>query len=380
LNTIFDFAESHRDISFSASDFNEIDNVIFSRLSYLDFKEHTGKTLKAVSESFVYTPEEELNKRNKNLVKTEDLLKLLGSTKRYASVVVTDITESPEKSTTTAFSATVFKLTESTSYIAYRGTDEKIVGFYEDAELAYSFPIVAQLAALSYTNKILSEQSGNFIIGGHSKGGNLAMFSYIFTNEENKARIPTVYNNDGPGFPKDLVNILFTPQTAEKIINILPDSSIVGRMLEAGGKRVIIKSSAIGASQHNVFTWLINGEEFEKAEKFSALSEYMDSTLTESLDTISQNGLQKAVKAIYDIAKQSGIYTLDDINKKNYIFILLAIIQAVKSTDNAGSEVGEIIKALAKSLLNSIDIKLLLNEFDFETIKALIEAKKKEDA
>jgi hypothetical protein len=106
----------------------------------------------------------------------------------------------------------------------------------------------------------------------------------------------------------------------------------------------------------------------------------MDSTLTESLDTISQNGLQKAVKAIYDIAKQSGIYTLDDINKKNYIFILLAIIQAVKSTDNAGSEVGEIIKALAKSLLNSIDIKLLLNEFDFETIKALIEAKKKEDA
>ncbi len=206
------------------------------------------------------------------------------------------------------------------------------------------------------------------------------MFSYIFTNEENKARIPTVYNNDGPGFPKDLVNILFTPQTAEKIINILPDSSIVGRMLEAGGKRVIIKSSAIGASQHNVFTWLINGEEFEKAEKFSALSEYMDSTLTESLDTVSQNGLQKAVKAIYDIAKQSGIYTLDDINKKNYIFILLAIIQAVKSTDNAGSEVGEIIKALAKSLLNSIDIKLLLNEFDFETIKALIEAKKKEDA
>ncbi len=355
MNTIFDFAENRRDISFNASGFNEIDNVIFSRLSYLDFKEHTGKTLKAVSESFVYTPEEELNKRNKNLVKTEDLLKLLGSTKRYASVVVTDFTESPEKSTTTAFSATVFKLTESTSYIAYRGTDEKIIGFYEDAELAYSFPIAAQLAALSYTNKILSEQSGNFIIGGHSKGGNLAMFSYIFTNEENKARIPTVYNNDGPGFPKDLVNILFTPQTAEKIINILPDSSIVGRMLEAGGKRVIIKSSAIGASQHNVFTWLINGEEFEKAEKFSALSEYMDSTLTESLDTISQNGLQKAVKAIYDIAKQSGIYTLDDINKKNYIFILLAIIQAVKSTDNAGSEVGEIIKALAKSLLQRLN-------------------------
>ena len=380
LRTIFDYAREFGDIDFNSKPLNEVDNVIFSRLSYLDFSGFVGKTLRETAERFPYTPEEETNKRNKAIVQTEDLLYLIGETDRFGEVLITDSEEIAGGSYETAFCAVTFKLPNDISYISYRGTDEQILSFYEDAELAYSFPVKAQLAALSYTNRIFDTQGGSFYLGGHSKGGNLALFAYIFTKYENKDRVITVYNNDGPGFPKDLVGVLFTPQNCEKIINLAPDGSIVGRMLEEGGSFTIIKSNAVGIAQHNVFTWITDGDKFEKTERFNILSEYMEDTLTQSLDTVSRDDLRKIVESIYKIAKRGGIKTLDDINKKNSAFILLAILEAAKSENKSSNEINGIVRTLSKSLIDSLDINKLLPELDLKTIKELKDLRKKEEA
>ncbi len=153
--------------------------------------------------------------------------------------------------------------------MAYRGTDDKILSFYEDAELAYDFPIAVQIAALEYTKELMKKNKGKYVLGGHSKGGNLA----------------------------------------------------------------IVKSSAAAVAQHNLFTWITKGYEFERADNFSTLSNYVEDSLTASLDTLSPEDLKKTVDAIYAIAKNSGLNTLDDINKNNYGNILLSIIQNVKSDD-----------------------------------------------
>lgn len=378
MRTIFDYAREYGDTDFNAKPLNEVDNVIFSRLSYLNLADFEGKTLRETAEIFPYTPNGKINLLNKILVRTEDLLNLIGETKRFGDVLITDFEEIAGGSYETAFCAVTFMLTDNISYISYRGTDEQILSFYEDAELAYSFPVKAQLAALSYTNRVFDTQSGSFYLGGHSKGGNLALFAYIFTKYENKDRIITVYNNDGPGFPKELVSVLFTPQNSEKIINLAPDGSIVGRMLEEGGTYTIIKSNAVSIAQHNVFTWVTEGDKFEKADKFSILSEYMEDTLSQSLDTLSRDDLRKTVESIYRIAKRGGIKTLDDINTKNSVFILLAILEAAKSENNASDEISQIVKTLGKSLINSLDITKLLPELDLKTIKELIELRKKE--
>lgn len=360
MRTVFDYAGEYGGIAFSSSPLNEVDNVIFSRLSYLDFSGFKGSTLREVAESFPYTSDEEANWRNKTMVRTEELLKLIGATERFGEVVITDFEEIAGGGYETAFCAVTFKIFDDISYISYRGTDEQILSFYEDAELAYSFPVKAQLAALNYTNRNFDSQGGNFYLGGHSKGGNLAMFAYIFTKYENKERTLAVYNNDGPGFPKDLVGVLFTPQNSEKIINLAPDGSIVGRILEEGGAFTIIRSSAVGIAQHNVFTWITDGDKFERAEKFNVLSQYVEETLTQSLDNLSRDDLRKTVESIYKIAKRGGIKTLDDINKKNSAYILLAILEAAKSENKAGEEISGIVKTLAKSLIDSIGITKLL--------------------
>lgn len=357
---------------------NEVDNVIFSRLSYLDLADFEGKTLRETAEIFSYTPEEEANRRNKAILRTEELLALLGETERFGKVIITDFEEIAGGSYETAFCAVTFKISDDISYISYRGTDEQILSLYEDAELAYSFPVKAQLAALSYTNRIFDTKSGSFYLGGHSKGGNLAMFAYIFTKYENKDRTLAVYNNDGPGFPKDLVGVLFTEQNSKKIINLAPDGSIVGRMLEEGGSYTIIRSNAVGIAQHNVFTWVTDTDKFERSERFNILSEYLEDTLTQSLETVSRDDLRKTVESIYRIAKRGGIKTLGDINKKNSAFILLAILEAARSENNSNDEINGIVRTLGKSLIDSIDINKLLPELDLKTIRKLIELRKKE--
>lgn len=379
MKTILDYAAEYGENTFSDLPLNEVDNVIFSRLSYLDLGDFVGKTLREAALSYSDAADNDSGRRNKVMERTEELLRLIGETERFGGVLIADFEEIAGGSYETAFCAVTFRLSDDIFYISYRGTDEQILSFYEDAELAYSFPVKAQLAALSYTNRIFDTYSGSFYLGGHSKGGNLALFAYVFTKYENKERVIIVYNNDGPGFPKDLVGVLFTEQNSKKIINLAPDGSIVGRMLEEGGAYTIIKSVAIGILQHNVFTWLRDGDKFERAEKFNVLSEYMEDTLTQSLDKVSRDDLRKTVEAIYGIAKRGGIKTLDDINKKNSVYILLAILEAARSENNASEEISGIVRTLGKSLVDSIDITKLLPELDLKTIKELIEQRKKQE-
>ena len=256
-----------------------------------------------------------------------------------------------------AFYAIKFKITKDHSYIAFRGTDERITSLYEDAELAYKFPIPSQIAALNFVKEAIRNNNGRLYIGGHSKGGNLALFSFIFLNETQRKKIVRTYNNDGPGFPKELVKLIVKPDIAAKITNLAPEDSIVGRMLETSGEYRVIKSVAVGVSQHNVFTWAVKGVEFETTKKFSLLSEYIEDTLTAGLNTASGDDMKKAAETIYRIAMNSNIKTTKDINPKNLKSVIPALIQISDRENNASDEMTAIIKILIKSLLDSIDIK-----------------------
>ncbi len=128
-------------------------------------------------------------------------------------------------------------------------------------------------------------------------------------------------------------------------------------MLETCGKRIVVKSSAAAVAQHNLFTWITKGYEFERADNFSTLSNYVEDSLTASLDTLSPEDLKKTVDAIYAIAKNSGLNTLDDINKTITGIYFYRLFKMLNRDDNASSEAGEIIKTLSKSLVNSVEIE-----------------------
>jgi len=352
MRDLFSYTEHFKSLDFKHQGLTEIDNVIFSRLAYLDFEKYNGRTLREIAADYMAD-----ENSAKNILKTKELLDRLAETERFGKTIIANSKTLVSEDRGAAFYAVTFKPAPGLSYIAFRGTDEKITGIYEDAELAYRFPIPSQITALNYVKSTIAESNDRLYIGGHSKGGNLALFSFVFLNAAQKERIIRVFNNDGPGFPKELVKLLFKPECTEKIINLAPEDSIVGRMLEAGGKYKIIKSSAIGAGQHNVFTWEVNGTAFERAEKFSLLSEYVEDTLTAGLNGISDNEMKKTVDTIYRIAMNSQIKTTKDISPKNYKGMIAALINIADKENNASDEFSAIVKTLIKSLFDSIDIK-----------------------
>lgn len=356
MKDLFTYIEETANLDFEHMGLTEIDNVIFSRLAYLDFSEFTNKTIKETAKAYQLSEEDA-----KNIIKTKELLDAAAASKRFQNIIISNTKEIVSEDKGAAFYGVQFRISKNHSFIAFRGTDEKIMSLYEDAELAYTFPIPSQIAALNFVKLAIAESKNKIYIGGHSKGGNLALFSYIFLNDSQKERIIKVYNNDGPGFPKELIHLLIKPYIAEKIINLAPEDSIVGRMLETSGEYRVIKSVAVGAAQHNVFTWITNGVKFNTTKKFSLLSEYIEDTLTAGLNSASSEEMKKAAETVYRIAMNSDIKTTKDINPKNFKGIILALIQMADKENSASDEISAIIKILIKSLLDSIDIKKFIS-------------------
>lgn len=352
MRDLFNYIQDTANINFENMGLTEVDNVIFSRLAYLNLSAFTGKTIEYAAEHYQAREDDA-----KNIIRTKELLEALAKTKRFKFTFIEEVNEIMSEDAGSAFYAVKFKITKDHSYIAFRGTDERITSLYEDAELAYNFPIPSQIAALNFVKEAIRSNNDRLYIGGHSKGGNLALFSFIFLNETQRKKIVRTYNNDGPGFPKELVRLIVKPDIAAKITNLAPEDSIVGRMLETSGEYRVIKSVAVGVSQHNVFTWVVKGVEFETTKKFSLLSEYIEDTLTAGLNTASGDDMKKAAETIYRIAMNSNIKTTKDINPKNLKSVIPALIQIADRENNASDEMAAIIKILIKSLLDSIDIK-----------------------
>ena len=386
MANLFEYAERFGGIKFNEIGLTEADNAIFSRLAYCDFSAYAGKTLGEISKLLNISDESAENKKSTAYL-TQQLLLQIGESERFKNIIVLQTRETVSEDFATAFYGVMFEIYDGLYYAAFRGTDEKIVSFYEDAELAYKFPITSQATALKYICEAIANLGGRYYIGGHSKGGNLAIFSYLFLKDEEKEHIIRVYNNDGPGLPNEVAEIMFTPQANETVLNLLPEDSIVGRMLAPGGKNKIIKSEASGGAQHNIFTWILKGSEFESAKRFSLLSDYMEDTLTESLETMNPEQLKSIVQKLFEIAKAAGIKTIDDISIKNYKSLIVAVPELYKLVNDENSEVPDTVKTLISSFINSINIEKIINYSlpDFEdalntAAKKLAESREKSEA
>lgn len=140
----------------------------------------------------------------------------------------------------------------------------------------------------------------------------------------------------------------------------MPEDSIIGRMLSDGGKIKIVKSTATGAAQHNLFTWEINGAGFKTVKRFSQFSEYMEDSLTQSLETLPPERMRDAAAAVFEIAKNSGIKTLKDINIKNFRSLLPAVAELKQLVDEDTDDIPVIVKTLAKSMVDALSVEKIV--------------------
>jgi len=246
------------------------------------------------------------------------LLARAAKTKRFGEVslsrYVNHICDGEQKQ----FSAVTFtwknrEKTE-TAFVAFRGTDDTIIGWKENFNMSFMQPVPSQLEAVSYLEEVSRSFFGNMYVGGHSKGGNLAVFASVKCAPHIKKRIIKTYNMDGPGFDEDFISGADYADMRDRIHTVVPQSSVVGMLLEHEENYEVVKSDQVGLLQHNGFSWEVMGGSFIHLDSITGESRIIDETLKRWIAEMSPEERKAAIDSIYDSLTNTNAKTLSDLN------------------------------------------------------------------
>ncbi|MCR5231187.1 MAG: DUF2974 domain-containing protein [Acholeplasmatales bacterium] len=327
MANILDYINWRGDLTFTANPFNEIDNVILSCLSYIDYEDTVPTYPKANRVSYQNAVKKVFEKKQKDkivlgLIVPKTIVKLMDIaylTKRYGQLYVSNYINYIDKDTKTQFSAVVFHLNDKQIYISYRGTDDTLIGWQENIDMLYTAPTGAQVMGVKYLEEIAELYPNTKIyLGGHSKGGNIANYATIYAKEEIQDRIINCYTNDGQGMDKEYVDLDKYERVKDKIIRIIPENDVVGMIFDTfAGSTIICKSTAKGVYQHDPFSWKINVTEFQTVEKIRPSAVKLDMQLTKLIKTVPTEDKIVFGKNLYDFIKTSQLDTLMDCKKES---------------------------------------------------------------
>lgn len=317
MSNLFDYLQWRGDLRFYQDPVNDIDVLIFALLSYIPLKgivpgcqTNQSISLKIVSERY-FSKDGKSEKENLNLNPTssvtfdselERLLFEVAKYPRFSRVFLSNYEENTDFIIGEQFGVVTFTLKDvfDLKVIAFRGTDNSLIGWKEDCQLAYMEQTHAQESARKYVDRTLGFFSRKAILCGHSKGGNLAMYAGLTAASLQQKNILKVLNFDGPGFDFTIQDRQKFDQHAEKITSYLPTESVVGMLLEPIGNREILSSTSRLMNQHNAFFWQLEGRSFISAE-LSSISTFIDKTIKTWLAEKTLEERKTFVEALFDI-------------------------------------------------------------------------------
>ena len=330
--------------SFLEDSFNEIDSLILAYLSYLHFPNIKTK-LKNLDIS-------KTTKVEKNI----EFIKRVITSNRYKDVELCFYVEDTNDLIEKQFSAVTFLLPDNTMYISFRGTDSTLTGWKEDFNMAYTLPVPSQIEALNYVEKITKLIPRKFYLGGHSKGGNLAVYAGCNLNKELTRRVIKIYSHDGPGFLKEFLTTSNYESIKDKISKIVPSSSIVGMLLYTNEHYKIIKSSEKGILGHDPFSWQVEGNKLIDLKKLSDGTAYTNKVINDFLSSLSKKEREIFIDSLFTVLQSTNLTTLDEISK-NFIIKLPNILIAIYKLDDVNKKyILKTIKALIISCLTNLNL------------------------
>ncbi len=351
METMLEYLKEYGDCSFRDMPMNEVDSLALCQLSYLKFdgmvpgvnENRASVTLNSL------TQREDFDRLFAD-VRYEDVNRALVegmlSGRRYQNLKLNCHINIIEKEWETQFSAITFLLEDGTVYVAFRGTDETIVGWKEDFNMAFLSPVPGQELSVRYLNAVASRLKRPFYVGGHSKGGNLAVYSAMNCRPEIQDRILKVYSMDGPGFRPEVLEECGYDMISDRVVKILPHSSLVGMLFESDMHFQVVKSKTFGLAQHNPYTWLVKGDHLVRADDIYEHRKKMDNTLNEWILSLNEEQLRTFVDTLYQVISASKAENLIEFTAE-WKRSMNGIVTALKEVDEDTSRV---LKQMIKSL------------------------------
>ena len=353
MSSIYTYIRKNKNKTFDEEPFNEVDNLVFSSLIYLNFTDIVPSNKKYI------TLQEAGNifLKNNNYFEVSwygiaqqvsyNILKSIVNTIRYKDVLLYNFLYIGDVNK--QFGAMCIKVKKHFIYVAFEGTDNLLSGWKEDFQMSYKFPIPSQEYAIKYLNKNIKIFDKNIIVGGHSKGGNLALVSSMYCKNLIKRKIKLIYSNDGPGLRKSQIESSNYKKIKDRYIHIVPDYSFVGILLR-NDKYKVIKSYRKDILAHSLSTWEIQDNKL-KETTLSNISKNLEESVIMWLDKHDDIKREKMIMTVFKALEDSNIYEINDIlDLRNAI----KVIKNLKSIDEETKKlVEDFIKFNFNHLINN---------------------------
>lgn len=353
MGTVLDYLKKYGDCSFRDMPMTEVDSLALCQLSYLKFDGmvpglRDGQPSVELKSLVGHPDFEQLFADTRYEKVNRELLKSMLAGRRFGTLKLNCYVNIIVQKWETQFSAVTFVLEDGTVYVAYRGTDESIVGWKEDFNMAFLSPVPGQELSVEYLNTVAGRIKDSFYVGGHSKGGNLAVYSAMNCEREVQDRILKIYSLDGPGFRPEVLKEEKFRLIADRVVKILPHSSLVGMLFESNMNFQVVESKTFGLLQHDPYTWKVEDAHLVRADALYERRKQMDNTLNEWILSLDEQQLRIFVDTLFQVISASEADNLIDFTAE-WRRSMNGIVAALKGIDE---ETAAILKKTVKSLFD----------------------------
>ena len=324
----------------------DVDALLLSYLSYMRYDGVVGDSFEGEGVRLADAAQELLdrNERDKtplayNVKEDRKLLAALMQSARFADMRLVGYVNRVDDKVEEQFSGVTFLIEDGSSFVAFRGTDDAMVGWKEDFNMSFETQVPAQRDAAAYVEKAAAALKRPMRVGGHSKGGNLAAYAGMFVSDETREWIRTVYNFDGPGFNEATISSPDFGKVDMRIRTFVPQSSMVGILMWHREPFTIGRSDGVGVFQHDAYTWQIMGGSFLTLSERTGHSHFADDTIKHWLEELTPEMRRQAIDGIYSVLCASEGKNVSELfEARNVMSVLKAAGAMDEKTKNAVSE------------------------------------------
>ena len=316
---LIDYLEKVENLTFDQEPLNILDKVCINEIGYLTYEKWlTASDLKKSINLHDFAEGKELNPDYSFMVTKErvELAEAIVRSRRFASLSLSNYRSVLDKEVEKQFAAMIFSLSELDYHqLVFRGTDDSVIGWKEDFQLTYSREIPAHRSAMTFLEDHLPNLSGRTTVSGHSKGGNLALYSAVQSSTSLREKIAELLLLDSPGLMKSLLEKPSYQELKARMTVIRPQDSVVGVMLYWDRPAQLVAAEGIGFAQHNALTWEVDlvANDFVYEDQPTELSQRLEETFQEWIETLPNQELKQVCDLVFDTILDSGIESLDDI-------------------------------------------------------------------
>ncbi|SPT52819.1 Protein of uncharacterised function (DUF2974) [Actinomyces bovis] len=246
------------------------------------------------------------------------LLAAAAASPRFRDLLVRGYREHTDHQAQEQFAAVTFQVEPGLHFVAYRGTDASLVGWKESFNLSFCCPVPAQSDAAAYLEEVAQQVDGELVVGGHSKGGNLAVYAAACAPGAIQERIKQVFSHDGPGFLPEFLETDAYARVAEKTSKTVPQASVVGLLLEDRERHQVVRSKNALIWQHDPFSWVVEGCDFAYLDSLAPSARLVSSTVSAWLRSRSAEERERFINTLYAVLETAGAQSTQDLREGSW--------------------------------------------------------------